>query len=141
MSMSDFIPDGFAPLADWDFRERQKQDGHSAEWKTLSDAAKAGKIPAFKLSNGRWYVHRSQAAKLLAEAFDSAADVSVDKASNGCLDGRRIESAITAMCEISNGLTLMHEVLERLTAAVEQIATQPRSEPARTWPDMNGESL
>jgi hypothetical protein len=35
----------------------------------------------------------------------------------------------------------MHATLERLTAAVESIATQPKAETAGSWRDMNGESL
>lgn len=39
----------------------------------------------------------------------------------------RFDSAITALCEINNGITLMQATLERLTAAVELIATQPKT--------------
>ena len=35
----------------------------------------------------------------------------------------------------------MQCTLERLTAAVESIATQPKDEPVGTWRNMNGESL
>ena len=38
---------------------------------------------------------------------------------------RQIESAILALCEINNGITLMQATLERLTQAVESIVTQP----------------
>jgi hypothetical protein len=37
------------------------------------------------------------------------------------------EPAITALCEINNGITLMQATLERLTVAVKSIAKQPRT--------------
>jgi hypothetical protein len=39
----------------------------------------------------------------------------------------QVEAAVLAMCEINNGITLMQETLERLTAAVESIATPPKT--------------
>jgi hypothetical protein len=39
----------------------------------------------------------------------------------------QIEAAVIAMCEINNGITLMQATLERLTTAVESIATQPKT--------------
>lgn len=139
MSMDDFIPDGFSPLADWDFRERQKQDGHSADWKSLSEAAKAGEIPAFKLSNGRWYVHKQKAAAYLAASREPAMSATATRKS--AADHGLTEAAVVALCEINNGITLMQATLERLTAAVESIATNPRTESVGSWRDMNGESL
>lgn len=140
--MSDFIPDGFAPLAEWDFRERQKQDGHSPEWKALSDAAKAGQVPAFKLSNGRWYVHKQKAAEFLAKCFLTPAEPSVKAAANTCgIDKRHAESVCESLSSIDTTLDEIYRVLERLTNAVEGIATQPKAEAAGTWRDMNGESL
>jgi hypothetical protein len=41
---------------------------------------------------------------------------------------RQLESAIIAICEINNGITCMQATLERLTQAVESIATQPKKD-------------
>ena len=127
MSMQDFIPDGFVPLADWDHRNRANNDGHSAEWKTLGDAARAGELPAFKLSNGRWYVHREKAVALLADSFATAPMPVTNTPAAAGIDKRHVEAAVVALCEINNGISLMHVTLERLTAAVESIATQPKA--------------
>ncbi len=127
MSMQDFIPDGFVPLADWDHRNRANNDGHSAEWKTLGDAARAGDLPAFKLSNGRWYVHREKAVELLADSVATTPRPVTNTPAVAGIDRRQLEAAVIALCEINNGISLMHVTLERLTAAVESIATQPKS--------------
>lgn len=138
MSMNDFIPEGFSPLAEWDFRERQKQDGHSPEWKALSDAAKANKVPAFRLSNGRWYVHKQKATEFLATCYLTPVNAPAKPASNSSatLD---VAAAMASLASIDTTLDEIYRVLERLTAAVENIATQPKAEPAGTWRDMNGE--
>lgn len=133
MSMEEFIPPGFVPLANWDSRNRRHNDGHSVEWKTLSDAVKNGEIPGFKLSNGRWYVHERVSNEYLAN--------STAKPEVPTRVGSRDEAAVIALCEINNGISLMHATLERLTAAVEAMATQPKAETVGTWRDMNGESL
>jgi uncharacterized membrane protein len=48
------------------------------------------------------------------------------------------EAAVVALCEIINGISLMHATLERLTAAVESIATQPKREPLEEFANDNG---
>lgn len=138
MSMDDFIPPGFVPMANWDFRERQKQDGHSVQWKTLSDAVKNGELPGFKLSNGRWFVHERLSNEYLASALGKT---SSSPAASRNTPSDQTEAAVVALCEINNGISLMLPVLERIATAVESIATQPKAEAAGTWRDMNGESL
>ena len=57
MSKEDFIPAGFVPLAQWDYRSRGKGDGHSHAYKVLRIAADAGKVPAIQVGgSNRWYV-------------------------------------------------------------------------------------
>ena len=124
--MNEYIPADFSPLADWDFRERQKQDGHSAEWKSLSDAVKAGDVPGFKLPNGRWYVHESKAKAYLARAAESAVEPAAKPAAiTTAIDKRHAESVCESLASIDTTLDEMYRVLERLTTAVESIATQP----------------
>lgn len=68
MSMKEFIPAGFVPLADWDHKQRKNNDGHSVEWKLLRAAADAGTVPGMRFGgNWRWYVHRDLANEFLAE--------------------------------------------------------------------------
>ena len=140
MGMNDFIPAGFVPLADWDHRNRANNDGHSAEWKTLGDAAKAGELPAFKLSNGRWYVHREKAVALLAESVAPALKAATNGSHTGGIDKRHAENACELLAYIGSTMVEIRCVLERLTAAVESIATQPKADAVANWRDMNGES-
>jgi hypothetical protein len=65
----------------------------------------------------------------------------IHKRAGNLLIDRQIEAAATALCEMNTGVTLMRATLERLTAAVESIATQPKGETAGSWRDMNGETL
>lgn len=128
MSMNDFIPDGFLPLAKWDHRKRGNNDGHSTEWKALGDAVKGGEVPGFRLSNGRWYVHEDQANEFLARTSEPQKPAKPQhKPSPAGLSPAHAEAAVIALCEINNGISLMQSTLERLTAAVELIATQPRT--------------
>jgi hypothetical protein len=128
MSMEDFIPPGFVPLANWDSRNRRHNDGHSVAWKTLSDAVKNAEIPGFKLSNGRWYVHEQGSNEYLAKSLPQTTECTV--ASGDCgIDKRHAESVCESLADISSDVGTIHQilsVLERLTAAVESIATQPR---------------
>lgn len=128
MSMNDFIPAGFVPLANWDSRNRKHNDGHSVAWKTLSDAVKGGEVPGFRLSNGRWYVHEHKANEFLAQANETPKAVRArQQAKSSGSSSPHTEAAVIALCEINNGISLMQATLERLTAAVELIATQPKS--------------
>lgn len=127
MSMNEYIPADFSPLADWDFRERQKQDGHSAEWKLLSEAVKAGDVPGFKLPNGRWYVHESKAKAHLARVAECAAEPAAKPAATTTgIDRRHVEIASRSLAAMEERLDEIYVVLERLAVAAESIATQPQ---------------
>jgi hypothetical protein len=128
MSMDEYIPAGFVPLANWDHKHRGNNDGHSVEWKSLNDAVKAGEIAGFRLPNGRWYVHQEQAAALLAKAAEPVPVAAAKGTRKTAMPGGQTEAAVVALCEINNGIALMLDVLERLTLAVEGMATQPRTE-------------
>lgn len=138
MNMNDFIPDGFVPLADWDSRNRRNNDGHSVEWKTLSDAVKASEIPGFKLSNGRWYVHAESASSYLKKQQAAPAESSAKPTYSGGIGSRQVESAVIALCEINNGITLIQATLERLVLAVESIVTKPQRDPLQEFANVNG---
>lgn len=144
MSMEEFIPPGFVPLANWDSRNRRHNDGHSVAWKTLSDAVKNAEIPGFKLSNGRWYVHEQVSNEHLAKVLPPATECAVSAEADVSIYKLYGRSACESLKEISSDVATLRQillVLERLTAAVESVATQPKPETAGTWRDMNGESL
>ena len=129
MSMDDFIPPGFAPLANWDSRNRRNNDGHSVEWKTLRDAVKDGEIPGFKLSNGRWYVHQRRATEFLAKVDlttpIAAKAISEIAGLHVTLASHQFDSAFDCFNAAAGALERIEKLLERMTLAVESLATQP----------------
>lgn len=141
MSMEDFIPPGFVPLANWDSRNRRHNDGHSISWKTLSDAVKNAEIPGFKLSNGRWYVHEQVSNEYLAKSLPQVTDGTVTP-DLGRIDKRHVESVCESLADISSNLgSTIHQilsVLDRLTAAVESIAAQPKRDTLEEFANDNG---
>ena len=147
MSSDAFTPAGFVPLANWDNRHRGNNDGHSVEWKLLSDAAKAGKVPGMKLGgSGRWIVHEQAAveylAKIRAEATPAKAPAKSRKQRAGEPIDLQYESVCESLADIASGLGHVVTMLERLATAVESIATAPKQhEPAGAWRDMNGELM
>jgi hypothetical protein len=146
MSSDAFTPAGFVPLANWDNRHRGNNDGHSVEWKLLSDAAKAGKVPGMKLGgSGRWIVHEQAAveylAKIRAEATPAKAPAKSRTHRAVEPTDLQYESACESLAEIATSLAGVERLLERLATAVESIATAPRHEPAGAWRDMNGELM
>lgn len=153
MSMDDFIPPGFSPLANWDHRHRKNNDGHTVDWKTLSDAVKDGEIPGFKLSNGRWYVHDQKATEFLARASEPAnSSQAKAKQPGGKARGdssQQVEALLCAISALVTNQTTTLYAIERIAGAVERIAEHPLSrledvgivEPSGNgvWRDMNGE--
>jgi len=133
MSSDAFTPAGFVPLANWDNRHRGNNDGHSVEWKLLSDAAKAGKVPGMKLGgSGRWIVHEQAAveylAKIRAEATPAKAPAKSQAKRAVDPTDLQYESACESLADIASGMGYVVQLLERLATAVESIATQPRKD-------------
>ena len=133
MSSDAFTPAGFVPLANWDNRHRGNNDGHSVEWKLLSDAAKAGKVPGMKLGgSGRWIVHEQAAveylAKIRAEATPAKAPAKSQTKRAVDPTDLQYESACESLADIASGMGYVVQLLERLATAVESIATQPRKD-------------
>ena len=91
---------------------------------------------------GKRFIHRDDLERLTAEFNARQTSDSVDVAKDdGGIDKRHAESACELLAYIGSTLVEVRCVMERLTAAVESIATQPKAEPAGAWRDMNGESL
>jgi len=111
-----------------------------ADYKAVARAQKNGLVRAVKLvrhegdlKNGFVWVHKGDADTYLSSLVlpDSheqlAEEQCVTPSQTASLDSKA-EAAVIALCEISNGVTLMYDVLDRLTKAVESIATQPQTE-------------
>ena len=143
MSMDEFIPEGFSPLAKWDSRNRRTNDGHTAEWKALSDAVKQGEIPGFKLSNGRWYVHEQKANQFLLDGVHRVTEQAVSrKATPSASADVHAESVCKSLAGMEERLDEIYVILERLAVAAESIATQPKaSDVEGSWRGVNGECV
>lgn len=126
MSKEDFIPDGFVPLAKWDYRSRGKGDGHSHEYKVLRIAADSGKVPAIQVGgSNRWYVREADAVAFLrCEVSDT--QTSAKSKSQPAVD-LQYESVCESLADIASGMGYVVQLLERLAAATENIATQPKT--------------
>ena len=144
MDTSEWMPAGFVPLADFDYRSRGRGDGHSPEYKQLREAFRQRKIPGLQTggNRGRVYVHDESAKQYLAETvlaeaakFSEPEPVSVAATADNAI------AALTAVLSAlaTSQMSLVAEV-ERIATAVEAMATQPK-EPAGSWRDMNGEVL
>lgn len=127
MSSDDFTPAGFVPLANWDNRHRGNNDGHSVEWKLLSEAAKSGKVPGMKLGgSGRWIVHERSAVEYLRKS--QAEPQPARDAAKPCPKKQSADAAVSALTEVlsamvTNQLTLIHAI-EQIADAVQRIADQ-----------------
>ncbi len=133
MSKHDFIPPGFVPLAQWDYRSRGKADGHSPEYKELRLAVDSGKVPGIHVGgSNRWYVREADATAFLkAQATD--APPRQEQPSD-----LQYESVCESMADIAAGLGHVVTLLDRLATAVEGIATQPKTPQQELLHTMNG---
>ena len=114
MSMKEFIPVGFCPLSDWDFRQRDKSSGHSPAWKLLSDAVKAGEIPGMQFGgSNRWFVHRESAEQFLASQGDEPVQSSKRVASK-----HREPALVDSFCA-----AVIAAFERRVASSLERIAT------------------
>jgi len=124
MSSGDFMPAGFVPLANWDIRHRAGSDGHSVEWKTLCDAAKAGKVPAMKLGgSGRWIVHERSAVQFLEELQRTEKSPrEASKAPKPATSAEAIAALTAALSAVVTSQHVLIHAVERIAEAVEDIA-------------------
>jgi hypothetical protein len=119
MSMKEFIPQGFVPLSDWDFRQRDKSAGHSPAWKLLSDAVKAGEIPGMQFGgSNRWFVHRESAEQFLASQGDEPV-----KSRKGVASNQPEPALIDSFCAalIAAFERRVASSLERIAVAIESM--------------------
>jgi hypothetical protein len=119
MSMKEFVPQGFVPLSDWDFRQRDKSAGHSPAWKLLSDAVKAGEIPGMQFGgSNRWFVHRESAEQFLASQGDEPV-----QPRKGVASKQAEPAAVDSFCAavIAAFERRVASSLERIAVAIESI--------------------
>lgn len=115
------LPDGWVPLSRFDSKDRGRTEGHSPEYKQLVAAVKDGELRGLQdPKSRRYYVPQEDAARLLVSKSAKAEKPSPPK-------DLQYESVCESLGSIDNWLENIVLVLERLTAAVESIATQPKT--------------
>lgn len=95
---------------------------------------------------GAFYVHPEHMLRLESE-WDSrdqskpcvSSDAGLENAP--AISGSQLDAAVTALCEINNGITVLNATLRDVVAAVELLREPPAQEPAGSWRDMNGEVM
>jgi hypothetical protein len=102
---------------------------------------------------GAFYVHPEHMKRLQDEwdamtaSASPAASPKADDLSAFSLKPRlstqQCESAVVALCEISNGIAVLGDTLRDLLAAMQLLAEQlqKNNEPTGSWRDMNGEVM
>ena len=139
------LPDGWVPLSRFDSKDRGRTEGHSPEYKQLVAAVKDGELRGLQdPKSRRYYVPQEDAARLLsAKVSDLPEKESPRKAADELGELKEGVLACTAfvrhylqverygLFDCLNAATASLEetnkVLERLTSAVESIATQPKT--------------
>lgn len=122
------IPAHCVPLSS--FGGRRNRRGGSWEYETLHTLCKRRDIKHWKFERGRTgqlFVEPETARTMLDAMRHQRIDAMQPVSERPAGSTSQMEAAVVALCEINNGITLMHATLERLTAAVESIATQPRT--------------
>jgi len=115
------------------------------EYRALNDAWQRKALGGWKLMatpsdvRGRIFIDPDAAAVILKDVQES---VSADTESlAGNISKSQLDAAVTALCEINNGITLLNATLRDVVAAVELLREPPAQEPVGSWRDMNGEAM
>ena len=125
------IPEGWVAISKYDTRPPGTDDaGPTGDYARILKALRLKPCPIRHYRDGRgWVANQSDieeflAARRPAERPRKTADGS-SQTPTQYSDGQ-FEAAVIALCEINNGITLIHATLERLATAVESIATAPK---------------
>jgi CRP-like cAMP-binding protein len=122
------IPKGWVRVSQYDNRDDKNSGGPSGDYARILAAIKLEPPAVRAYRDGKfWIASIEDIEELLGEPGQSVDAVAPSTAA-ALMSSRQAESVIVALCEISNGVALMLDVLERLTTAVEGMATQPRTE-------------
>lgn len=92
---------------------------------------------------GKRFIHQDDLDRLTAQFNARAASPQQDQCDSSTdgvasMSHGQCEAAVVALCEINNGIALMQATLERLTLAVESIATQPKTAHDRLLATVDG---
>lgn len=134
------IPSHYIAISSYGCHKGNTDKKASEEYKSLYRAWCDERIGGIKFMHtvhdkrGQIFVDPSDADRVISESArpktkpvtsaQAGSERSLQFRANGVTAGQ-VEAAVVALCEINNGITLMHATLERLATAVESMATQP----------------
>jgi len=117
----DELPPGYEPIG-------PLNDSNKPLHSFINRECRANRIKRYRIKNGttgygRLFVHKDDIARLTKEWVEPEDRDSTEEPATNL----QYESAVIALCEINNGITLIQATLERLTLAVESMATQRKT--------------
>ncbi len=122
------IPAHCVPLAS--FGGRRNKRGGSWEYETLHTLCKRREIKHWKFERGRTgqlFVEPDVAREMLDSLRQHKIDAILPAKERTAASSPQIQAACESLASIDSTLDEIYRVLERLTAAVESIATQPKT--------------
>jgi hypothetical protein len=135
------IPNHYIAISSYGCHKGNTEKKASEEYKSLYRAWSDERIGGIKFMHsvhdkrGQIFVDPSDADRVIAESTrPKPKPVLSDKSGgqrglqfrvNGVPVGD-LDAAVSSLCEINNGISLIHATLDRLANAVESIATQPK---------------
>jgi hypothetical protein len=121
------IPKGWVRVSQYDNRDDKNSGGPSGDYARILAAIKLEPPAVRAYRDGKfWIASREDIEELLGEP-DQSVDAVAPSTVAPLMSRRQAETSIVALCEINNGIALLYDVLDRLTKAVESIATQPQT--------------
>jgi hypothetical protein len=97
--------EGFVPLSSYD--DRRDDSGHSAAWKALREAIKAGEVEGYQRGgSNRWIVHKEQADRYLSRTQRERRVAAEKPASDDLLAGIAVTlvEILTTLREINSSI-------------------------------------
>ena len=138
------IPQGWVRVADYDERENKNLGGPGGTYAKILAAVNQKQSPIRAYKDGKFWI----AMKCDVDAFVLSLDERTEAATSApdvsaASKDLQYESVCESLADIATSLAGVERLFERLTAAIESIATQPKAEhePAGAWRDMNGEVM
>jgi hypothetical protein len=136
------IPDGWVRVADYDERENKSEGGPGGAYAKILAAIKQEPSPIRAYKDGKfWIAMQCDVDDFLQSLKTRSETPTVHAATQDAACHSQLDAACKSLASIDTTLDEIYRVLERLTTAVENIATQPKAEPVGTWRDMNGEVM
>lgn len=139
------IPAHYVAMSSYGCHKGNTEQKASEEYKAIYRAWSDERIGGIKFMNsvhdkrGQIFVDPSDAGRVIAEStkpkskpvvFAKTGDQTSLETGLLSVFASEFRTAVLALCEINNGISLIESTLERLTAAVESIATQPKPPPS-----------